>query len=68
MISDGTLHIVDFKYGRGVLVEAEDNPQMKLYALGALEIFDCLYDIDTVSMTIYQPRRANVSIGQPWNG
>ena len=61
LISDGTLHIVDFKYGRGVLVEAEDNPQMKLYALGAMEIFDCLYDIDTVSMTIYQPRRANVS-------
>ena len=61
LISDGTLHIVDFKYGRGVLVEAEGNPQMKLYALGALEIFDCLYDIDTVSMTIYQPRRANVS-------
>jgi hypothetical protein len=61
LISDGTLHIVDFKYGRGVLVEAEDNPQMKLYALGALEIFDCLYDIETVSMTIYQPRRANVS-------
>lgn len=61
LIADGTLHIVDFKYGRGVLVEAEDNPQMKLYALGALEIFDCLYDIETVSMTIYQPRRANVS-------
>lgn len=61
LIADGTLHIVDFKYGRGVLVEAEGNPQMKLYALGALEIFDCLYDIDTVSMTIYQPRRANVS-------
>lgn len=61
LIADGTLHIVDFKYGRSVLVEAEDTPQMKLYALGALEIFDCLYDIDTVSMTIYQPRRANVS-------
>ena len=61
LIADGTLHIVDFKYGRGVLVEAEDNPQMKLYALGALEIFDCLYDIETVSMTIYQPRRANGS-------
>lgn len=61
LIADGTLHIVDFKHGRGVLVEADDNPQMKLYALGALKIFDCLYDIDTVSMTIYQPRRANVS-------
>ena len=61
IIADGTLHIVDYKHGRGVLVEADDNPQMKLYALGALELFDCIYDIDTVSMTIYQPRRANVS-------
>ena len=61
LIADGILYIVDFKYGRGVLVEAEDNSQLKLYGLGALEIFDCLYDIDTVSMTIYQPRRANVS-------
>ena len=61
IIADGTLHIVDFKYGRGILVEAKDNPQMMLYALGALELFDCLYDIDTVSMTIFQPRRGNVS-------
>ena len=61
IIADGTLHIVDFKYGRGILVEAEDTPQMMLYALGALELFDCLYDIDTVSMTIFQPRRGNVS-------
>lgn len=62
VIADGTLHIVDYKHGQGVRVEAEDNPQMKLYALGALEIFDGIYDIDTVSMTIYQPRRDNVSI------
>ena len=61
IIADGTLHIVDFKYGQGVLVSAEDNPQMKLYALGALELFDGIYDISTVSMTIYQPRRENVS-------
>jgi len=61
VIADGTLYIVDYKHGQGVLVEAEDNPQMKLYALGALEIFDGIYDIDTVSMTIYQPRRDNVS-------
>lgn len=61
IISDGTLHIIDFKYGQGVLVNAEDNPQMMLYALGALELFDGIYDIDTVSMTIYQPRRENVS-------
>jgi hypothetical protein len=61
VVADGRLHIVDYKHGQGVLVEAEDNPQMKLYALGALEIFDGIYDIDTVSMTIYQPRRDNVS-------
>lgn len=61
IVADHTLHIIDFKYGQGILVEAEDNPQMMLYALGALRIFDPLYDIDTVSMTIYQPRRENVS-------
>jgi hypothetical protein len=61
VIADGTLHIVDYKHGQGVLVEAEDNPQMMLYALGALEIFDDIYDIDTVAMTIYQPRRSSVS-------
>lgn len=61
IISDDRLHIVDFKYGMGVLVDAEDNPQMKLYALGALEIYDSLYDINEVSMTIFQPRRENVS-------
>jgi len=61
IIADGTLHIIDFKYGQGVLVNAEDNPQMKLYALGALELFDGIYDINTVAMTIYQPRRENVS-------
>lgn len=61
IISDEKLHIVDFKYGMGILVEAEDNPQMKLYALGALELYDALYDIKEVSMTIFQPRRENVS-------
>ena len=58
---DGLLYIVDYKHGQGVLVDAEKNPQMMLYGLGALEIFDCLFDIDTVSMTIYQPRRNNIS-------
>lgn len=61
IISDERLHIIDFKYGMGVLVDAVDNPQMKLYALGALEIYDSLYDIEEVSMTIFQPRRENVS-------
>ena len=61
IIADKTLHIIDLKYGQGILVEAEGNPQMMLYALGALRLFDSLYDIETVSMTIYQPRRENVS-------
>ena len=46
IIADRTLHIIDFKYGQGVLVEAENNPQMMLYALGALAVYECLYDID----------------------
>lgn len=61
IIADEKLHIIDFKYGMGVLVDVIDNPQMKLYALGALEIYDSLYDIKEVSMTIFQPRRENIS-------
>ncbi|MES1046272.1 nuclease [Bacillus obstructivus] len=61
IIGDKKLHIIDFKYGMGVLVDAVGNPQMKLYALGALEIYDSLYDIEEVSMTVFQPRRENVS-------
>lgn len=45
IVSNNMLHIIDFKYGIGVLVDAYDNPQMKCYALGALAIFDCLTDI-----------------------
>lgn len=62
IVSDDKLQIIDFKYGLGVLVEAEENPQMKCYALGALAIYDSLYDITEVSMSIFQPRRENVSI------
>ena len=61
VVADHLLHIIDFKYGMGVLVDAVENPQMMLYALGALRLFDSLYEIDTVSMSIYQPRRDNVS-------
>lgn len=61
IIADGTLQICDYKHGLGVLVSAEKNPQMQCYALGVLELFDGIYDIDTVLMTIYQPRRDNVS-------
>ena len=61
IVADKLLHIIDFKYGQGIVVESENNPQMMLYALGALRLFDHLYDIDTVSMTIFQPRRENIS-------
>lgn len=57
IIADGVMNVVDFKYGLGVEVHAEGNTQMRIYALGALELFDALYDIDTVQMTIYQPRK-----------
>lgn len=62
IIADGTLYVIDYKHGKGVEVSAVENPQMMLYALGALELFDGIYDIDTVRMAIYQPRRENVSV------
>lgn len=52
IIADGTLRVIDYKHGLGVLVSAEENPQMQCYALGALELFDDIYDIEKVSMTI----------------
>ncbi len=61
IVGDGLMHIVDFKFGQGILVDARDNPQMMLYALGALRLYEQLYDIREVAMTIYQPRRENVS-------
>lgn len=61
IVSDDTLRVVDYKHGTGILVDANDNSQMKLYGLGALELFDGIYDIETVAMTIYQPRRNNIS-------
>ena len=64
IIGDGVLHIIDLKYGAGVLVEAEGNPQLMLYALGALQQFGCLYDIKKVFITIFQPRRENISTAE----
>ena len=62
LVYDGGLNIVDFKYGKGVPVYADHNPQMMLYALGALSLFDMLYDIQNVTMTIFQPRLSNISV------
>lgn len=61
IVADDTLYIVDLKYGKGIAVSAEWNPQMLLYSLGALELFGSLYDIEKVNMTIHQPRLENVS-------
>lgn len=61
IIQDDVLTIIDYKYGQGVPVSAEDNPQMKLYALGALNDYGIAYDIHWVEMHIYQPRINNVS-------
>lgn len=61
IVADNVLTVIDFKYGVGVLVEAEQNPQMMCYALGALALFDSIYDIENVVMTIFQPRRDNIS-------
>jgi hypothetical protein len=61
IVSDGVLHIIDLKYGRGVKVDAEGNDQLRIYALGALEMFGYLYPVSVVRMSIYQPRLANVS-------
>ena len=61
IVADGVLHICDYKHGLGILVSAERNPQMMCYALGALELFDGIYDIDEIQMTIFQPRRENIS-------
>ncbi len=61
VIEDDTLTIIDYKYGVGVAVDAKDNPQMKLYALGALNDFGFAYDVKKVEMHIYQPRINNTS-------
>lgn len=61
IIADKALEIIDLKYGMGVKVNAENNPQLRLYALGALSAVDFLYDIETVRTTIYQPRIDNIS-------
>ena len=60
IVAEPALHVIDLKYGMGVQVSAVDNPQLKLYGLGALAAFGALYDITEVQLSIFQPRRANV--------
>lgn len=61
LIRGEVLHVMDFKYGKGVPVSAEHNPQMMLYALGAYEAYKILYRIHTIRMTIVQPRLDSIS-------
>lgn len=61
ILADDVIDVIDFKYGRGVEVSAVENPQMAIYALGALAEYDIDYDFKTVRMTIIQPRLYNYS-------
>ena len=61
IVADGILEVIDLKYGKGVPVSAVENTQMRLYALGAYDVNEFLYDIKTVRMTIVQPRLDSVS-------
>ena len=61
MIGERTLHIIDLKYGKGVPVSAENNEQLMIYALGALEAYKMLFAIDTVKVSIVQPRIDNTN-------
>ncbi len=61
IMAPNELHIIDFKYGKGVPVDANNNSQMRLYALGALSAYQLLYQFKTVHMHIVQPRINNIS-------
>ena len=61
LVSDKVAYVADFKYGKGVYVDCKDNTQMMLYALGFIEKYGFLYDIEKVSMSIIQPRMNNIS-------
>ena len=56
IVSEDTLHVIDFKYGRGVEVSPVENSQLMIYALGAYDLYSPIYDFKTVKLTIVQPR------------
>lgn len=63
-VYDNVLHVIDFKYGKGVKVDAKHNEQMMLYALGAFEYVAPFVDVNTVKMSIFQPRIGNVTTAE----
>lgn len=61
IVADGVIEVIDLKYGKGVPVDAYQNPQIMYYALGAYNAYDLIYDFDTIKMTIIQPRLDNIT-------
>lgn len=61
IVGDHTLEVCDLKYGKGVPVSAEANPQARLYGLGAINVFGSIYDFDLIRNTIIQPRLDSIS-------
>lgn len=61
IIAEGTLEVIDLKYGKGVRVNANGNDQLGLYALGAVIKYDLTHEIDKVKLTIVQPRLDHIS-------
>lgn len=62
ILQGDTMTVIDYKYGQGVQVSAEANPQLRLYALGALNDYGFAFDVKHIEMHIYQPRLNNVSV------
>lgn len=64
IIQGNTMDVIDYKYGKGVAVSAVDNPQEKLYGLGALHEFGFIYDIERIRLHIYQPRLNSITVDE----
>ena len=61
IVTDRKIHVIDLKLGKGVMVDAEHNEQLMVYGLGILDFYEILYDIETVELTIVQPRLEHLS-------
>lgn len=61
IVTDHKIHVIDLKLGKGVMVDAEHNEQLMIYGLGILDFYEILYDIETVALTIVQPRLEHLS-------
>jgi len=61
IVTDRKIHVIDLKLGKGVMVDAEHNEQLMVYGLGILDFYEVLYDIETVELTIVQPRLEHLS-------